>query len=1022
VQAGGDNVHTLCPGESSDEVQLVNINFGILGTTALFVDDHVEEDWGTPRIRALLATLLVHAGRAVPHETLTAWMWPENTAPPDNPDAALHTHATRLRRSLENTFPTISLRSSNGSYRLDADKTEVDYHHFRSLTQLARNQLQTDDPRNARRSAERALRLWRGQPLQDLSSEPAMAWRTRVENEWVSANTVLLHGLLQLHEFDIALAHLDGMGSDSGRDLSMAPVRLSALYGVGRSADADEYYIMTRRRLLHDGDDVAAERLRNHHEQLRVRARATATPLSVRTSSPPRQLRHDATDFVGRADLLRELDDATTSSIGEATNSVVAVDGMAGVGKTALVVHWAHRNRRRFPDGDFFINLHGFSGSAMMQPSAVVDDLLIALQAPPDHHVTARAKELLLARLLAGRRTLVILDNARNSAQVEDLVPLLCSATVVITSRQRLTKLTAASAARQISVPPLNPAESGKLFDTRLGSRRQVSEENQLHLVDLCGGLPLLITVLAERLAAGPEGDVGNTVRQLGRREMITDVGEDGDGPAVPETFLSWSYDAMSADEQRLFRLLSVHPGADIGTAAACACDGRTRAATQQSLRRLVGAHLLERPTLDRYQFHDVLRELASHLAHRVDSAEDRHAAEGRLIRHYLDTANRALQTIFPRHLHPPGAEANEQVEHVSFPAPPDARDWFDRERANLTATIHQAAAHDHGDLIWRLVDPVATFFDRRGYYDASRSVRELAVPSARASGLRDAEASTLIGLGMVQLILGDHNGAYDNLNAGLHIVEATGNKRGQGSALHQLARLALQRGDPGAAVRTYRRCLEVNQSLGDIEGLSWTNCRIGSALRILDQYDDALQHLHEGRFHAQQSGDDAALASCLAEMGAVYRDRGDYDTAARYCEQALQTVEAMPVAELAIETEVCLVLAEVNTARGNYRAAMDDLDRVDDVIGRTHSVADEAHACDLRAEIHFKGGEVDESARFWRRAAELYGHVGNPLRAAAVERKLDQLPSESQPVPEARTDRMQPKRPGRVGRGLPDT
>jgi len=382
---------------------------------------------------------------------------------------------------------------------------------------------------------------------------------------------------------------------------------------------------------------------------------------------------------------------------------------------------------------------------------------------------------------------------------------------------------------------------------------------------------------------------------------------------------------------------------------------------------------------------------------------------ERRLLSHYLLAATQAHHTLYPGHLLAPETGDREAVEPVSFAEPNLAKRWFDRERTNLTAAIRQGAHHGHHDLVWHLVDPVATFFDRHGYYDDSRSVRELAVVSARAAGHRDAEASSLIGLGMVQMILGDHGSAQDNLTAALRIVETTGNKRGQGSALHQLARLQLQRGEPSEAAALYRRCLEVNHELGDTEGLTWTHCRIGGALRLLDQHGPALQHLYQGQFHAQQIGDDAALASCLAEVAAVYRDRGDFDSAALFCEQALETLESMPITDLAIEVQACLALAEVNTERGEYDAAVRYLDRVDRVTDRTHSAADQARSCDLRADIHFARGEPQEAARSWRRAVCLYDNAGNPVRAGAIGRKLDRLPMGSSALPEARRSRHHP-------------
>jgi tetratricopeptide (TPR) repeat protein len=970
---------------------LVEVTFGILGRTALRIGGDLQEGWGAPRLHAVLATLLVHAGRSVPIGTLIEWSWGEETAGPRDPVSTFHTYATRIRKwLLRLSSPVAELRTGKGSYRLDvADKAIIDYCQFRTLVTQARACARGRDPQRAVEYAQHALDLSRGRPLDDLSSEPAQAWRTRfIHDEWLPANTILLEGLLAINEPGQALARLNDLQVDHPDDVGLATLRLSALHGLSRSADATTYYFSVRRRLLDDADEQAADHLRRHHEGLRVQVSEPEPAQLMR----PRQLRHDIADFVGREDLLRALDRATTKPTGEISNGVVILDGIAGVGKTALAVHWGHLARHRFPDGDFYINLNGFSDSAMVSQSTVVDDFLIALGYPPDANLTQRSRELLLSRLLANRRTLVILDNARNTDHIKDLVALLTGSLVLVTSRQRLTTLSATTGARRVRVEPMRPTEATDLLSIRLGTDRHLDPTDRRHLVELCGGLPLMITVLADHVATSGTAHVTGFAQRFDRRRLIADIGDDGDGSAIAHTFLSWSYDRLGPAEQRLFRLLGLHHGPEVNVDVACACDDRTPEETKRSFGSLVGAHLLERPeVLDRYAFHDVIQEFARYCAERDESPESRAAAERRMSGHYLATAIAAHRTLYPGQLTAPEDPGAADAVSIPFATAEQAKSWFDRERSNLMAAIRHAGGRGHHDHAWRLADTVATFLDRHGSYEDSRAIREIAIASATIIGDREALASSQAGLAMVLTILGDHGRARHFLELALRFAVETGNERGQGSTLHQLGRLEMASGDPVAAIELFQRCLDLNQRINDHEGLCWTHFRIGEAFRVVKEHDKALVHLNQCQFHAQRIDDKSAHAASLAEIGLVHRDRGDHPAATAYCEQALKLVDAMPIRDPAATTRICTALAEINHALRDVSSAISYGLRAAMLARRTHDATAEAHARDVLGDIHFGHGDSPEAVHSWTQAAILYQRLGNQAQAAAVHLKISQ-------------------------------
>lgn len=890
------------------------------------------------------------------------------------------------------------LYTGNGSYRLDVDKSLIDYHQFRSLITRARTHARRQDPEQAVECAEQALALYRGRPLDDLSSAPAAAWRKRVlQDEWLPAHTILLEALLAIGECDQVLARLNDLQVDHRYDMGLAKLRMSALHELARSSEATAYYFDIRHHLLEEGDEQGANHIRQHHESLRTQQQETSRARPAE-SMPPRQLPRDIVEFVGRDGLLRDLDEATATPAGT-SGRVVIVDGMPGVGKTALVVHWAHLARHRFPDGDIFINLNGFADGGAVSQSTVIDDLLTAFGHPPDDTLTLRSRELLLSKLVANRRCLIILDNARNTAHVQDLIALLSHCLIIVTSRQRLTTLSATTGARRARVEPMSDDEGAELLSVRLGPNQQIAVDDRSLLVGLCGGLPLMITLLAEHITSSSAAQLSTFAKQLDAKQLIVSIGEDGDGSTVARTFFSWSYRALDPPEQRLFRLLGLHPGPDVGVELACACDGRTPAETKRSFGILVGAHLLERPeAFDRYRFHDLLREFAVHCAAQDESPEAQQAAERRIVSYYLATATRAHQLLYPGKPTAPVLEPEPGVEPTELQNAGQARFWFDQERTNLTAAVQRAAAGGYHQHAWRLADTVATYLDRCGAYEDSRTIREIAVASAAATGDQEATASSQAGLGMALINLGLHSQARLCLDASLQYAIDSGNERGQASVLYHLGKVEMSRGDPGAAVDLLRRSLDVAQRNNDHDALCWTHWSLGQALRTLKNHDAALTHLHQGIFHAQHIGDKSAHAANLDQIGAIHQAQGDHQGATAYCEQALIELKGTP--NMAIALQVRTRLAEIDLERGDAKAAKQRAWHALAECKRTHDAAAEAWLLEVLGHAQASLGETAAAVKTWRRAADLHHRVGNMARSAVVHAHIRRALPGDDPAP----------------------
>lgn len=962
---------------------------GILGTTALQIDGEIKDAWGKPRERAVLATLAVHVNRVVSINMLIRWAWPADTPVPMNPAETFHTYAARIRKALRLLPIPADLRAGQGGYRLEMDKSLIDYSQFRELVARARTHAATHAPDQAIKMIEKALALFRGSPLADLSSPDAETWRSGVlQNQLLTANTTLIEQLVSTRRYDEAITRLDDLHADYPDDVTLATLRMTALYGERRGTHGVAFYFAARQRFKNNGDDQAAEHLRLHHEALRTQQADAHRPTPATT---PRQLPPDRQGFVGRGELLDRLDTTTTVASGETPSGVVIVDGAGGVGKTALVVRWAHRRRHLFPDGDLFCNMQGYANRATVEHTAVVDDFLMALGQTPPPSLPPRARGQLLSTLLTDRKTLVVLDNVRDTDHVRDLVPFLGNSLVIITSRQWLTSLSAETGAQRLLVPPMNAAESSELLTTRLGPASTLAEQHRADLTELCGGLPLLLTVLAGDLAGKSGAGVREYVEGLDRRQLVVGFDDRGDGPTNGVACFDPSYHALAPADRRLFRLLTLHPGPTFGLDAACACGGQPAAETMRSLARLTGAHLVEEAdSLNRYQFHDVLAEYAAYCRDRDEPPDAQRAATQRVLDYYVSSATNACHAVH-RSYNPPPQTFPPATPTMTFEDANDALLWFNRNRTNLVSAITYAAEHEYHDHVWRLADPVTTFFDRGGCTIDSREVRSITLRSARAMGNREAEASMLSGLAMGHMTLGDMAEAHRCLTVALRLAVEDGLARGQASVLHQLGRLALRQGDMAQALDLFNRGLAIDQPNGNQEGMCWAHCRIGQALHAIDQHQQALAHLQRASWLAREVGETSAEAMSLREIGAIHYELGNLTTAISHCEQALAVAEAVP--DLPATAEICVVLCEINSALHRSQLAIGFGRRAVNACEKTRDLVQHAHALDILGNAQHACGDLVDSVVAWRQAADLYDHTGDAPSAARLRSKIDAVP-----------------------------
>jgi tetratricopeptide (TPR) repeat protein len=597
----------------------------------------------------------------------------------------------------------------------------------------------------------------------------------------------------------------------------------------------------------------------------------------------PRQLPHDISAFTNRERELSALD-----AVSREKTPVCVVTGPPGVGKTALVVRWAHRVKANFPDGQLYANLGGYDRhNSPVHPGAVLDDFLRVLDVPPDRiPVVLDAKAGLFRSLLHGRTMLVLLDNARSSEQVRPLLPGTSPSVVVVTGRGAMPGFVAEDGAELIEVAPL-PRSSGVVMLTK-AARGRDDDRTLARLAELCGGLPLALRIVAQRLVAAPHLTLTEVAEDLGEEQSrLEELVPDDDSTAVRTAF-SWSYEVLAAEPARVFRLLSLHEGPHFDVPTAAALADRPSSGTRRSLSLLVAAHLLEYRARNRYQFHDLLRLYAVERAAVECSADERQAAVRRLLGRYRAMAAGACACI--RAMRPPLAEEPRSGQFTDLG---NALTWLDDERENLLAAVRQAARFGLPDFAWRLVGVLWAYFDLRKSFGVWEEMLDVGLVCARGGQNERGVAVMLLDLGTVRRDQGDFTAAVALFGEALACFEGVGDTWGVGSSLSRLGDAYRDLHDYERSLRFSERALVSWRSSADRGGEAWTLRNLGLAYRDLRRDSEALEAFRRSREIFEELNDVRGVGSALRNEGVVQRALGDLPSSRRSLEHALAVQRA---------------------------------------------------------------------------------------------------------------------------------
>jgi tetratricopeptide (TPR) repeat protein len=729
-------------------------------------------------------------------------------------------------------------------------------------------------------------------------------------------------------------------------------------------------------------------------EQRRNAAPAGQPETGERSPAVPRQLPPMVRHFAGRSDELRALDallDEATGSDGTVVISVIA--GTPGAGKTALAVHWAHLVADRFPDGQLFVNLCGYDVNQVVQPDAALAAFLRALGVEAGdiaHDLAERAAQ--FRTLMHGRRMLVVLDNAYAEEQVRPLLPGSGSCFVVVTSRDRMTGLTTRDGARRIGLDVLTPVESIGLLRDLVGDRVAVEPAATVTLVEQCDRLPLVLRVAAELVALRPTMPLAELVRELANEHHRLDRFDavDDERSAV-RTVFSWSYRRLPAAAARVFRLLGLHPGADLDGYAVAALAGTDLSTARRGLDRLVRTHLVQEPVSGRYRMHDLLRVYAAECAGQ-ESEPDRRAALTRLLRHYLGTAAAAMDIVYPAEGHRRPRIAAPAGATPALTTEQQARNWLDAERTNLVAATALAAEHGWPAQAGLVAATVEQHLNTGGHYSDALTLHDHALRAARALADPHAEANARFGLAGTCMQLGRFEQAAEYFRQALAGFRNTGDPAGVARAMSRLGWACAELGDYAQALDHYRQALAGHRDIGDRHGEAKMLCWVGLELGRLTQYDDAIDHLHRALVAFQEFGDPFHEIEVLSDLGQVLIWARRYGEALEPTQQALKMCRQID--DRLHEADLLNNLAESQAATGLPDEALTHYRSVITVAGAAGQRIIQARAHTGTADVLRATGRPEQARRHWQAALAIYTALDTP-QAAEVRAKLAALDAE---------------------------
>jgi DNA-binding SARP family transcriptional activator/tetratricopeptide (TPR) repeat protein len=848
--------------------------FGLLGPVEGRLDGR-PLNLGPRKQRLVLAALLLAANRPLSTERLVDLTWPD--APPPTARTAIHGRISRLRAVLAG-LPGASLDSTGSGYTLRIDPGVIDAHRFTALLATARA-AGTDE--QAESLYDEALGLWRGPALDGTTTEDV---RRELCGDLEEARLQAVDELadvrlrLGLHR-DLVVGLTSHLAAHPTRERTAGQLAL-ALYRCGRASDALEVCRRTRLRLHDDlGIDPGPEL-----GAVEVAILRKDESLALPTRQQPRvavpaHLPAGVAGFTGRAAEVRRLTELF-SDAGAAAVPIAVISGPAGVGKSALAVHCGHELAGRYHDGQLHVNLRGYDLDEPMPPVDALARFLRALGLPAAQ-VPADQEEAVLAyrSLLAGRRVLVVLDNAGSAEQVRPLLPGAPGCAVLVTSRDELRGLAALDGAWPLRLDVLAPAESLALLRRMVGADRLAAEPDAAaELARLCDHLPLALRIAGAHLAARPAWPVAEYVRELAEDSRLGKLAIPEDPRAAVGTAFDLSYRVLAPRTQLLFRRLGLVPGQDFTVDVAATLAGCSQQEAAAELDRLTTAHLVREHVPGRYQCHDLIRLYA---AGRAAAEEPTATVLATLYDFYLQHADAAARVLYPHRLRLPLPSRGS----VAFAGTAAALAWLEAELPNLTAAVHHAARDGSPRTACLLADTLRGYFPGRGLAAQWLDLAESALAAATGA---DEAASAHLSLGEAYLQLTRYPLAAEHISAARDLARAADWDDGLSTALGNLGVVHREAGELQPAADCFAEALEINVRLGNTRKQALDLLNLGVVRAVLGRLASAADLFERATALSREEDSPSTTGMLVQCLGNARRYLGDLAAAERHLTAAL--------------------------------------------------------------------------------------------------------------------------------------
>ena len=912
------------------------VRFSVLGPLEVR-DDGPPVRLGGPQQHAVLALLLVTPDQVVSADRLADQLW--HGRPPPTARGLVQGCIAGLRRVL----PGEVVLTRAPGYLVRVAPGALDAGRFEDLVRAAE---QAEAPVPVLREA---LALWRGPAFDGIGAEACRVEAARLAERRLTVVQRCLDAELRQGRYPQVVAEAQALVRDHPLRESLWLRLMTALHREGRRAEALQAYRELRRHLVDElGIEPSAEVRELHREILA----GTATPRRAdAVMEKPAQVPAAVSAFTGRAEHLARLDELLPA------RGTAVICGMAGVGKTALAVEWAHRHRDQFPDGQLYVDLRGFTATGPLPPMTALSGFLQALGVPADQVPAEPGQAAALYRTLAARRELlVVLDNAGSAAQVRPLLPGGARCLTLVTSRRALGGLVAREGAHHLTLDALAPPEAAALLVRVLGAGRTAGRTGAVaELARLCAYLPLALRIAAANLTLRPDLPVADHVAELGAGSRLTGLAVTGDDDSAVRAAFDLSYAALPGPARRLFRLLALPPGTDFTVDDVAALSGADPARAGALTAALVDAHLVVALGGGRHTLHDLLRLYATERSRTDDQEPERRAAVARLYDHYLARAERAAEALYPHMLRlRPAGEGG--LDHAA------ARRWLDAERPNLVRAVVAAADDGPRAAGWLLADAL------RGYFHLSRhtadwlTVGEAALLGARREGDLRGQAAALHSLGTACRSVGEMDRAARHYEEALRLARRAGWRESEATTLGNLGIVDRRRGRLGDAARHLADALRVDREIGRRAGEANNLGNLATVQHEMGRLPEAAAGFTAAIALNAASGSRHGEALWLTGLGHVDHDLGRPDRAAGHFRAALDRY--VQVGDRDGEATARCALATVDCDRGDLGSARLQADAALRLAGETGDQETEAIARNALGRVDRLLGRPDNAVR----------------------------------------------------------